>query len=210
MIGSVSGLRLPDPMLSRPGPLPTGPGWLFELKWDGFRAIVSTEDGLRVRSRQGWDMTHVLPELRGLPSGLVLDGELIAWRNGEPYFPYVCRRVLNRDTSIALTFVAFDLLGMDGNDLMPEPFRKRREALEGLTLDGAGWTTSETFEDGAALFDSVCRLGLEGVVAKTLSGRYIPNERGWIKQKNPSYWRRDADREAMVGSRERARARVWR
>ena len=44
-------------MLSRSGPLPSGPNWRFELKWDGFRAIISTEDGLRVRSRRGWDMT---------------------------------------------------------------------------------------------------------------------------------------------------------
>jgi ATP-dependent DNA ligase len=51
-------------MLARPGPLPSGSGWSFELKWDGFRAIVSTEDGLRVRSRRGWNMTPVLPELR--------------------------------------------------------------------------------------------------------------------------------------------------
>jgi hypothetical protein len=46
-------LRLPDPMLSRPGPLPSGSGWSYEVKWDGFRAIVSTEDGFRVRSRRG-------------------------------------------------------------------------------------------------------------------------------------------------------------
>jgi bifunctional non-homologous end joining protein LigD len=59
-------------MLSRPGPLPSGSGWSFELKWDGFRALVSTEDGLRVRSRRGWNMTELLPELRGLPAGLVI------------------------------------------------------------------------------------------------------------------------------------------
>jgi bifunctional non-homologous end joining protein LigD len=71
-------------MLSRAGPLPAGQGWSFELKWDGFRAIVSTEDGLAVRSRRGWNMTSVLPDLRALPAGLVLDGELVAWRGSEP------------------------------------------------------------------------------------------------------------------------------
>src|SRR5262249_37375103 len=60
-------LRPPEPMLARPGLLPTGPAWSFELKWDGFRALVSTEDGLRVRSRRGWNMTPCLPELRKLP-----------------------------------------------------------------------------------------------------------------------------------------------
>jgi bifunctional non-homologous end joining protein LigD len=70
-------------MLSRPGPLPSGPAWSFELKWDGFWAVVSTEDGLYVRSRRGWNMTTVLPELRGLPAGLALDDELVAWKGRE-------------------------------------------------------------------------------------------------------------------------------
>ncbi len=113
-------------MLSHPGPLPSGSGWSFELKWDGFRAIVSTEDGFAVRSRRGWNMTAVLPELRTLPAGLLLDGELVAWKGSEPYFPLVCRRVLNRDTSVPLTFVVFDLLRRDGVDLTDE-----RTASEG-------------------------------------------------------------------------------
>jgi hypothetical protein len=52
---------LPAPMLLRPGPIPIGIAWSFEVKWDGFRALVSTLDGLRVRSRRGWDMTPLLP-----------------------------------------------------------------------------------------------------------------------------------------------------
>ena len=65
-------------MRARCGPLPAGSGWSFELKWDGFRAIVSTEDGLRVRSRRGWTMTPVLPELRKLLTGVVpFDGKLV-------------------------------------------------------------------------------------------------------------------------------------
>jgi bifunctional non-homologous end joining protein LigD len=72
-------LRLPGPMLARPGALPHGPGWAFEVKWDGFRALVSTIDGLEVRSRRGWAMTELVPELERLPAGLMLDGELAAW-----------------------------------------------------------------------------------------------------------------------------------
>jgi ATP-dependent DNA ligase len=75
-------------MLPRSGPLPVDQGWSYEVKWDGFRAIVSTEDGFRVRSRRGWNMTPALPELRRLPDGLLLDGELIAFNrklaNSEP------------------------------------------------------------------------------------------------------------------------------
>ena len=54
-------------------------------------------------------MTPALPELSGLRPDLVLDGELVAWKGSEPYFPLICRRVLNRDMSIPLTFIAFDL-----------------------------------------------------------------------------------------------------
>jgi ATP-dependent DNA ligase len=71
-------------MLARSGPLPTGSAWSYELKWDGFRAVVSTDDGLRVRRRRGWNMTPVLPELRKLPTGLVLDRELVAWKGRVP------------------------------------------------------------------------------------------------------------------------------
>ena len=196
-------------MLSPPGPLPAGSAWSFELKRDGFRALVSTEDGFTVRSRRGWNMTSVLPELRGLSAGLVLDGELVAWRNSEPYFPLVCRRVLNRDMSIPLTFVIFDVLRQKGVDLTTQPYSERRRRLERLKLDGPAWTTSERFDDGRALFTAVCELGFEGVVAKNHSSLYRPGDRGWVKVKNPNYWRRDAEQEAMTRKHERrVRTRV--
>jgi bifunctional non-homologous end joining protein LigD len=155
-------------------------------------------------------MTAVLPELRGLPEGLVLDGELVAWRDGDPYFPDVCARVLNRDASIPITFVAFDVLSIDGENMMGASFAERRATLIRLPLRPPTSVVAETFADGPALFDAVCRLGLEGVVAKRQSSRYRPGERGWIKTKNPSYWRRDSEREAMQRSREqRTWAGVW-
>ena len=108
-------------------------------------------------------MTPVLPELRALPTGLLLDGELVAWKGSEPYFPHVCRRVLNRDMSIPLTFVIFDLLRQKGVDLTTRPYSERRRKLERLKLDGGAWTTCERFDDGRALFTAVCELGFEGV-----------------------------------------------
>ena len=71
-------MRLPDPMLARPGSLPLGSATATRSSGTGFRAIACTENGLRVRSRRGWDMTALLPELAKLPSGLSLDGELVA------------------------------------------------------------------------------------------------------------------------------------
>ena len=170
---------------------------------DGFRALVSTEEGLRVRSRRGFNMTPAVPELRKLPEGLVLDGELVAWKGRQPYFPSICRRVLNHELSVPVTFVAFDLLRIDGTDLCNRSYAERRDLLVSLGLDGRGWATSETFEDGEALFASVCELGLEGVVAKRHSSTYRSGQRGWVKKKNPNYWRRESEREAMQKAAER-------
>lgn len=140
-------LRLPEPMLARSGPLPLGDGYAYELKWDGFRAIVSSEDGfraivstqggLRVRSRRGWNMTPLLPELEEMPPGLVLDGELIALGDdGLPSFPRLCQRMLHGDSRIGAVFIAFDLLRQDGEDVMEQPYRDRRARLEAAGVEG--------------------------------------------------------------------------
>ena len=113
----------------------------------------------------------------------------------------------NNDLSVPVTFVAFDLLGLDGTDLIERAYCERRDLFVGLGLDGPGWATSETFEDGEALFASVCELGLKGVVAKKRSGRYRPGQRGWVKTKNPKYWRRELEVEGVRRSVERKLAR---
>ena len=87
---------------------------------------------------------------------------------------------------------------------MERPYVERRSLLEQLDLEGPYWNVTEAFEDGEALYAGVCDLGFEGVVAKRLSSRYGANQRGWIKTKNPNYWRRQSEREAM--SRRRSRA----
>ena len=106
-----------------------------------------------------------------------------------------------------LTFVIFDLLRREGVDLTSSPYLERRQDLERLKLDGGAWTTCERLDDGRALLTAVCNLGFEGVVAKNHSSLYRPKDRGWIKVKNPNYWRRDAEREARARKHER-RART--
>jgi len=173
-------------MLLRPGPLPSGEGWAFELKWDGFRAIVSTEDGLRVRSRRGWNMTAQVPELAALPDGLVLDGELVAFNeHGGPHWPLLCERVLHENRAIPVTFVAFDVLRVDGHDVMCNPWSERRPLLEQLGVERSSVRLAEVFDDGPLLFAAVCEHGLEGIVAKRRNGVYRPGYRGWTKIKNP-------------------------
>jgi ATP-dependent DNA ligase len=67
---------------------------------------------------------------------------------------------------------------------------------------------TEAFDDGEALYSGVCELGLEGVVAKQVTSLYGATKRGWVKVKNPNYWRRDAEREAMRRSAERKQISV--
>jgi bifunctional non-homologous end joining protein LigD len=176
-------------MLARPGPLPHG-DYAFEVKWDGFRAIVSTEDGLEVRSRSGWSMGERLPELRRLPTGLVLDGELVAFdEEGRPSFPLLGLRVLHDRRAIPVTLVIFDLLRVEEGDAMCLSYAERRRLLEELDLHGPAWRTPEAFDDGAALLAATSMHGLEGIVAKRRDEPYRPGERAWIKVKHRHYWR---------------------
>jgi HK97 family phage major capsid protein len=80
-------------MLARSGSIPARGAWAFEVKWDGFRAIVRTDGDFRVRSRRGWNMTEFVPELERLPTPGIFDGELVSFdRKGRPDFPAVVGR----------------------------------------------------------------------------------------------------------------------
>jgi bifunctional non-homologous end joining protein LigD len=187
---------LPEPMLARSGRLPTSGDYAYELKWDGFRAIVSTEGPLRVRSRRGWDMTPHVGFLAELPVRAVLDGELVALDDeAKPDFPQLCECVLMRRTTVPLKFIAFDVLSVDGRNVTRLAYSKRRAILEDLSLNSRHWRTPESFDDSASVWEAVCEHELEGVVAKRRSGRYVSGERAWIKTKNRAYWRYEMERE---------------
>jgi ATP-dependent DNA ligase len=94
------------------------------------------------------------------------------------------------------------VLEVEGLSTMREPYRERRAILELLDF-GFGCHVCPRFEDGAALWESVCERGLEGVVAKKLGEPYRPGERGWVKRKNPSWSRYEAEREAVTRQRSR-------
>ena len=143
-------------------------------------------------------MTEALPELRGLPAGLVLDGELVAFNQaGDPHFPLLSKRILNRDMSVPIQFMIFDVLAVESESVTALSFARRRESLERLALDGPAWMTPDTLDDGHALYGAVCERGLEGVVAKWRRASHRPGQRGWIKIKNPAYWRRRAEMAVM-------------
>src|SRR5207247_2182519 len=110
-------------MRAHPDALPRG-DYAFEVKWDGFRAIVSTKDGLQVRSRRGWNMPKLVPELDGLRRELVLDGGLVAFADdGRPSFPLLSQRMLMRRPLIPVVLMIFDVLRIDGEDAMCLPYR---------------------------------------------------------------------------------------
>jgi bifunctional non-homologous end joining protein LigD len=183
-------------MLAKSGPIPTRSGYAFEVKWDGFRALVRGGETPRIRSRRGWDMTPLVPEFAELPNG-IFDGELVCFEEGVPSFPLVCQRVLNRDTSIPLALIVFDVLAYRGRSLVGEPYRKRRDVLERIDFRGRAHVP-DVFTDGRDLFEAVCEQELEGVVAKRVNEPYRPGYRGWVKIKNRDYWRYELEREGAL------------
>ena len=147
-------------------------------------------------------MTALVPELEELPSGLVLDGELVAFNeHGNPHFPLLSRRILHGDRRVPIQFMIFDVLVADSESLLSRPYSERRQLLDALRLNGGSWWTPQVFEDGKALYTAVCENGLEGIVAKPLRSLYRPGKRGWIKIKNRAYWRRESEVAAMQSAR---------
>jgi bifunctional non-homologous end joining protein LigD len=187
---------------------PSGDGWSFEPKLDGYRCMVDTHSGFRARSRRGWAMAELLPELEGLPEGLQLDGELVSFdADGRPSFELLSRRMLMRDRRVPVCFLAFDLLAVEGVPTLAQPYAERRAILEALDLAGPRWATVPRFDDVEPLWTVVTAQGLEGVVAKRHRDPYIPGDRTrWLKTKSPAWPRRESVREAIASRRARAAA----
>ncbi len=191
------------PMLARLAELPSKEeGWATEVKWDGVRAIAYCRPGrLQLQSRNLKDITAQYPEVRRLSRQLgardaVLDGELVAFdENGRPSFERLQQRIHQTSESVVrrrmkthpVAYVLFDLLYLDGHDLMEEPYRRRRELLEGLELTGESWQTPG-YSTGRAkeLLAASAAQKLEGIVMKRLDSRYVPGKRtgSWLKVKN--------------------------
>jgi bifunctional non-homologous end joining protein LigD len=147
-------------------------------------------------------MTDLLPELASFPTFGTFDGELVAFDSaGVPDFPLICERMLMRRRQVAVVYVIFDVLSLEGVSLMRAPYSERRAQLEALNLNGPYWRTPEAFNDGPALFEAICERELEGIVAKRSDGAYRPGERGWLKIKNRNYWRYELERESAINKR---------
>jgi bifunctional non-homologous end joining protein LigD len=186
-------------MLATAGSLPTGPGWAYELKWDGVRAIADLAGGrTRLYARRGPEITVAYPELAGLaatlPADTVLDGEIaVLDQAGRPSFTALAERMHVREAARAarlaatlpVTYFIFDVLRLAGADLSARPYAQRREALEKLAIGGDRWLVPPAFGDGPATEAAALEYSLEGVVAKRLDSVYRPGARSpdWIKVK---------------------------
>jgi len=176
------------PRLARSGF--NSPDHLFELKWDGIRALVSQDQaGLRIVDRNGGDLLPAVPELRSirLPEGTLLDGEVIVCDSrGRPSYDLLVGRLGPKASKRGKgpLVVAFDLLYDDHRPLLGLPLETRRERLRARALAQKGLVVPEHLEnDGEPFLDVVAEYELEGVVAKRRDGRYVPGTRSadWLK-----------------------------
>ncbi|TFD72111.1 ATP-dependent DNA ligase [Cryobacterium fucosi] len=191
-----------SPMLATLGSLAdlvgeAGADWACEMKWDGIRALASLATAgavstVRLVTRNGNDVTDAYPDLaRALPAAVtadsvVLDGEIVALdAAGRPSFGLL----QNRTGTTPVSYLVFDLLEADGQDLTGLSYAARRDIL-GQVVNGDGPVqVPPAFDGGAATAIRASReLGLEGIVAKRLDGRYEPGRRSrsWIKIKHHS------------------------
>jgi bifunctional non-homologous end joining protein LigD len=175
--------------------------WTFEFKWDGIRAIAFWDGTkLKLETRNLRDVTVSWPELEGLGAALgkrtvILDGEIAAMDDrGVPSFQRLQTRmhVGDRHSAAKLaattpaSYLVFDVLHLDGRDLMPLPWTERRPILEALQLAGPSWATTPSVPGaGTELFETVRQRTMEGVICKRLDSTYVPGARSksWLKVK---------------------------
>jgi ATP-dependent DNA ligase len=169
--------------------LPEGPGWAYEPKWDGFRAIAFVDgDESYLQSRNGRPLSRYFPEVSFPRGRYVLDGELvILGKRGRQDFDRLQNRLHPAESRVRklaaetpATFVAFDLLALDGETVLERPFEDRRAELERVVAEPVSLTpcTRKAKEAERWLRSA------EGVVAKELAAPYRPGERtGMVKIK---------------------------
>jgi len=193
------------PMLAVRGEPFDSPEYLFEVKWNGIRALASRSH--ESQPTGGWDLwgreladyRSRYPEMQvlaALPPGTILDGELVRWRQGLPDLEAIlARHQLSHPAKIQhasrhqpVTYVVFDLLAHHGRSLVGQPLHERRALLQDVL---ARWQEPRVpFSEGIVgsgrvFFEQAVRQGQEGVMAKHLASRYLPGKRSscWLKIK---------------------------
>lgn len=170
--------------------LPEGDDWLYEVKFDGYRALlIKRGERVEIRSRNEKDLTSAYPSAATAARRLdadtaVIDGEIVAVdAAGRPSFQALQHR--SAHPAHAIVFYAFDLLHLNGEDLTGLPLDQRRARLPDVLDDSGILLSMELPGTARQVIDAVRSLGLEGVIAKRRTSRYTPGERGaaWVKLK---------------------------
>lgn len=186
------------PMLAQQAEKPfNSEDWIFEVKWDGIRAISYINGGLSVRSRNDRELRYNFPELEELKSlaeNSVIDGEIVIMKGGKADFQALSERnktssienvKYSRQTSPA-TYIVFDILEKDGNPLFQLPLIERKRLLKEYVREGSYVVLSAYVEtDGEAYYKAALAKGMEGVMAKKKDSTYEPGARSvnWLKIK---------------------------
>jgi ATP-dependent DNA ligase len=192
-----------SPMLAKSVPSIPGGAMSYEPKWDGFRSIIFRDgDEVEIGSRNERPMTRYFPEVvaavkASLPERSVIDGEIVIpdAQGRSLDFEALLQRIHPADSRVRLlaeqtpaSFVAFDLLALGGKDFTPDPFEVRREALEEALADALPpiYLTPTTRDPALAevWFSQFEGAGLDGLVAKPLTGTYQPDKRAMFKIKH--------------------------
>ena len=191
-----------EPMLARPAPAPPqSADYLFELKWDGIRALVSLDEGqLQIHGRNWLNLTSQFPELLVAEQAFratsaLFDGEIVCLdAQGKPDFGAVIHRMQQKTESgiqraksrhPAVCYL-FDCLYLDGRPIINEPLIRRREWLEDATKSDGPYRLSQAVDEGQPFFEAARQMGLEGIMAKQRNSPYLPGKRtaAWLKIKS--------------------------
>jgi bifunctional non-homologous end joining protein LigD len=200
-----------EPCLPSPAECPpSGPGWIHEIKHDGYRLMARRDAaGVRLLTSNGYDWADRFPLIVEAVAALrvrscLIDGEAVVCDdNGVAVFAKLRQRRNNRH----VVLYAFDLLELDGQDLRREPLERRKVQLARLLVRArVGLQINDHLAAaGDVVFRHACQLGLEGIVSKRLGSRYISGRsRDWLKFKNPSApaVKREAEEDWGVGPKE--------
>ena len=186
------------PMLAKEALNPfSGEEWIFEIKWDGFRAIAYVNEQISLRSRNNKELIDNFPELqelKQLAKNAVLDGEIVVIRNGRADFQALQERgkavkaseIQSQTMRLPAQYVVFDILEKDGKSLLNLPLLDRKRILQGSVKDGVHVVLSDFVEEkGEDYYKAALEKGLEGVMAKRKDSFYQPGLRtgDWMKIK---------------------------
>jgi bifunctional non-homologous end joining protein LigD len=186
------------PMLAKVAPKPfSDKDWVFEVKWDGFRAIAYVNEELSLKSRNQKELKYNFPELEELTKltrKVVLDGEIVVMKEGKTDFQTLLERGKTASpTEIELqnlrspaVYVVFDILEKDGTPLINLPLTERKKILRSSVQEGKHVLLSDVVEEnGEAYYAAALEKGLEGVMAKKKTSPYEPGVRSgnWLKIK---------------------------